>query len=307
MKKRIFFLGIVFFTVIFINIFINSFAGQENFPLLKGPYLGQKPPGLTPELFASGIVSTERTELNCAFSPDGSELFFTVWKAGQNTLMTMKQENGCWTRPAVAAFSGSYSDVDPYITRDGKRLYFSSMRPLTGTGAAKDSDIWYVEKTGEGKWSKPIHPGMPNTPGKDDYYTSITREGTLYFSIFETHGSPGDIYRSRLKNGHYTAPERIKNSVSTRFNEHDPFVAPDESYLIFTSNRPGGYGRGDLYISFRSPGGTWTEPKNMGKTINSTGYDFCPLLSPDGKYLFFTRNINRNGDIYWVDAKIINN
>ncbi len=82
--------------------------------------------------------------------------------------------------------------------------------------------------------------------------------------------------------------------MNTEFSEHDPFVAPDESYLIFTSTRPGGFGREDLYIGYKKVDGSWTEPKNMGKTINSSGVDFCPMLSPDGKYLFFTRNIDRN-------------
>jgi hypothetical protein len=291
---------IVLVCFLFFNIY-----GENGTPVLKGKYLGQEPPGLAPVIFAKGIVSTEANELNCVFSPDGKELFFTVWKAGQNTLMTMRQEKGRWSERTVVSFSGKYSDVDPYITFDGKKLFFSSMRPLQGEGPGKDSDLWYVEKEKSGQWGTPVRLETPNTPGKDDYYTSMTQEGTLYFSIFETHGSPGDIYRSKLVKGKYTEAELVKHTVSTQFNEHDPFIAPDESYLIFTSNRAGGYGRGDLYITFRSADGTWTEARNMGDKINSSGYDFCPMLSPDGKYLFFTRNINRNGDIYWVDAKVI--
>jgi len=84
--------------------------------------------------------------------------------------------------------------------------------------------------------------------------------------------------------------------------EHDPFVAPDESYLVFTSvNRPGGYGSGDMYISFRKEDGTWTEAKNLGKLFNTSGYDFCPIVSPDGEYFFFTQR----GDIYWVKVEAI--
>ncbi len=300
--KRILAGGILLLCMIPFCVFCQK---QENFPQLKGPYLGQKPPGLTPVIFAKDIVSTGKSELSCAFTPDGLELYFTIWEAGNTTLMTMKQQKGRWNKPSVVWFSGHYSDVDPYVTFDGKRLYFSSTRPLHGTGSSKDSDLWYVERTEPGQWGTPTHLETPNTSGKDDYYTSMTRGGTLYFSVFETHGSPGDIYHSQWEKGQYTAPERVKGSVNTEFNEHDPFVAPDESYLIFTSNRPGGYGKEDLYITFREPGGTWTEVRNMGKSINSSGYDFCPMLSPDNKYLFFTRNINRNGDIYWVDAKII--
>jgi Tol biopolymer transport system component len=284
---------------------LNYSVEQERVPVLKGKYLGQKVPGLNPLIFAKGIVSTKTSELNCVFTPDGKELYFTSRKTGKNTLMVIKQEQGLWTAPSVVSFSGSYSDVDPYVTADGKRLYFSSSRPLSGSGPAKDADLWYVERTAAGTWGTPVRLQNLNSAGKDDYYTSISRQGTLYFSIFETHGSPGDIYLSRNVKGTFGKPEKVKGPVNTEHNEHDPFIAPDESYLIFTSNRPGGYGRNDLYIVFRKPDGTWTEARNMGKTVNSEGYDFCPMLSPDGKYLFFTRNINRNGDIYWVDAKII--
>jgi Tol biopolymer transport system component len=278
---------------------------QDNIKITVEDYLGQKPPGLTPKKFAPDIISTESNELNCVFTPDGRECFFSIWEEGINTIMTIKKKNGQWTKRSVASFSGVYSDVDPYITSDGKRLYFSSKRPLDGNGKPKDSDIWYVEKNSNNKWDSLTHLGIINAKGKDDYYTSITKDGSLYYSIFETHGSPGDIYRSNLVDGVYTKSELIDYKISTKFNEHDPFIAPDESYLIFTSDRPAGFGRGDLYISFKKSNGAWAEPKNMGETINSDGYDFCPMLSPDGHYLFFTRNIKGNGDIYWVSSKII--
>jgi Tol biopolymer transport system component len=280
-------------------------AAPEPPPSLRGEYLGQTPPGMTPVVFAPGIVSTEVSELNAAFTPDGNELYFTRRIDDRNTLMTMRQEDGVWTPPAVAGFSGTFSDVDPFITRDGRRLYFSSSRPLDGSGESKDADLWYLERETGGGWSEPVHPGNPNTAGKDDYYTSMTDDGTLYFSIFDSHGRGGDIYRAQSIEGRYGPAELVGDGISTEANEHDPFVAPNGSYLIFTSNRPGGYGSVDLYISFTGPDGSWAKPVNMGQSINSEGYDFCAMLSPDGKYLFFTRNINRNGDIYWVDAKII--
>lgn len=270
-----------------------------------GEYLGQKPPGMVAEKFAPGKISTDKSELNCVFTPDGKEVYFSEWNAGVNTIMMMQWKDGKWSERKIAPFSGKYSDVDPFITADGQRLYFSSMRPIDANGESKDSDIWYVERLSDGKWSAPINKNLPNSPGKDDYYTSITNNGTLYFSLFEKHGSPGDIYRSKLLNGKYSAPEKVEFGISTENNEHDPFVSPDENYLIFSSDRPEGFGRNDLYISFKLNDGSWSNPINMGEKINSDGYDFCPMLSQDGKYLFFTRNINRNGDIYWISAEII--
>lgn len=295
------------FAVALLSVNMSSFCQTDQKDLSKNShrYLDQKPPGLKPEVFAPGIVSTEKNELNCVFSPDGNEVYFTVWKDGVNTIMMMKQKSGKWSERAIAPFSGKYSDVDPFITADGRRLYFSSMRPVNITGDPKDSDIWYIERNATDDWSQPLRLNTPNSPGKDDYYTSICSSGTLYFSMFEKHGSPGNIFRSQLVNGQYMPAEGVEYPINTEFNEHDPFVSPDESYLIFTSDRPGGYGKGDLYISFQKEDDKWTEPKNMGGGINSSGYDFCPMLSQDGKYLFFTRNINGNGDIYWVDATII--
>lgn len=270
---------------------------------LRGAYLGQTPPGMAPELFAPGIVSTRASELNAAFTPDGNELYFTRSIDGRETLMTTRRLDGVWTPPAIAGFSGAFTDVDPFITRDGRRLYFSSSRPVGdtgGTGESKDADLWYLERAEGGGWGEPVHLGGLNTEGKDDYYTSLSDDGTLYFSIFEADGA-GDIYRARSQNGGFGPVERVEGGISTEASEHDPFVAPDGSYLIFTSDRPGGYGSADLHISFAGPDGSWTEPVNMGGSVNSAGYDFCAMLSPDGKYLFFT---SRN-DIYWVDAKLI--
>ena len=76
--------------------------------------------------------------------------------------------------------------------------------------------------------------------------------------------------------------------------------------IVSSSGRPDSLGSADLYISFKKEDGSWTNLKNMGSTINSRELDYCPMLSPDGKYLFFTSKRSGSGDIYWVDAKIIN-
>lgn len=272
---------------------------------LSGPYLGQDPPGLSPKVFAPGVVSTGANELNAAFSPDGREFYFSQWEGGRNTLMRMRTEDGLWTDRSVAPFSGTFSDVDPFLSADGRRLYFSSSRPIHETGEEKDSDLWYVERGPSGGWGDPMRLGSPNALGPDDYYTSISLDGTLYFSRFQSHGAGGDLYSSRFIDGDYAPPLLLEAPLSTDASEHDPLISLDGEYLIFASDRVGGYGEADLYISFATSQGDWTDPVNMGPVINSPGYDFCPMLSPDGRYLFFTRNRGGNGDIYWVDAKVI--
>lgn len=282
-------------------------AAQE-FPAAVGPtgdYFGEEPPGLTPRLFGSGVLSTSANELNCAFSPDGSMVVFSERRNGRNTLMAMERDENGWGPRTVLPFSGDAADVDPVFSADGSRLYFSSARPHHEGDGGRDSDLWYVHRLADGGWGEPAPVAGVNSPDKDEYYTSFSSRGVLYFSIFPEHGSPGDIFSADPLGDGFAAPVRVGGAVSSAHNEHDPFIAPDGSYLIFTSDRPGGHGRGDLWIVFRTDDGGWSGAVNMGPEVNSAEYDYCAMLSPDGRYLFFTSNAGGNGDIYWVDAKLI--
>jgi len=270
---------------------------------LREKYMGQKPPGTTPEVFAPGTVSTPKSEFNAAFSPDGKSFFFSVIEpSGRETLIFMECVNDQWTAPQSAPFVSKHNDCDPFFSGDGKRLYFISTRPKKNDRSSRDWDIWYVEKTDSG-WSAPRNLGPPVNSDRDEYYVSLTTEETIYFASDRVGGYGSfDIYRSRLVDGCYSEPENLGASVNTKYLEHDPFISPDESYILFTSvDRPGGFGTGDLYISFHRKDDTWTKAKNLGKVFNTSGYDYCPMVSPDGEYFFFTRK----GDIYWVSIKAI--
>ena len=245
-------------------------------------------PGDAPSLFAPGVVSRRYNEMNAAFSPDGTELYFSMKDAGDRTssILVSRRVGGHWQPPRVAPFSGRHGDVDPMFSPDGKRLYFSSYRPREpGAPPAGDADIWYVERR-DGVLGEPVHVGAPVSTPRDDFYPSLTRDGTLYYSIWDGERRTGDIVRARLVNGAYRV-ENLGAPVNTASTEYDPFVAPDESYLIFASSRPGGRGDGDLYVSFRDGTG-WSEPANLGGAINTPAREFCPAVSPDGKYVYFT-------------------
>jgi len=272
------------------------------FPKLAGRYIGQKPPGPAPEIFAPGAVSTERDELNSVFTPDGREFYFAVstgrmkWK-----FMVMKQGKEGWVRPQNASFSGRWSDVDLFISPDGRKLYFSSNRPAGGQGEAKkDFDIWAAERAGEG-WSEPVNLGPPVNSDADEFYPAVDEKGTLYFqSQRDDSRGARDIYSAGLENGRYREVKNVGDGVNGPGSESDAYISPDGHLLIFSSNRTGGRGQGDLYISFRQDG-SWTQARNMGPAINTPQHENCPMLSPDGRFLFFTRK----GDIYWLDAGII--
>jgi WD40-like Beta Propeller Repeat len=250
-------------------------------PPRSGPYLGETA-GSEPAIFGRGLVSRQYQELNAAFSPSGDELFYTLADPGRShyTLLHVRRgADGVWGEPAVAPFSGRYADADPIFSPDGARLYFISRRPVDAGTAPKDFDIWSVERTASG-WGTPKNLGAPiNTPD-DEYYVSVTRTGVVYWS------RKGDIYRAEPGAGGYRA-SALPEAVNSKSDEFDPFVAADESYVIFASFRPDSVGSADLYVSFRD-NGVWQPAKNLGPSVNSKAFDYCPIMSPDGSHFFFT-------------------
>ncbi len=293
-------------SILLIFLMSNTIIGQNDFPILKGPYLGQKPPGITPKVFAPGIISTEATEGASSFSPDGKCYLFARARSSLDGILIMEQINGLWTKPRLASFSAGKHDWDFMLTPDGKTIFVASTRPLRkGESHTKDHQIW-MSKRIEENWSEPQLLPSPIYSGQHDSYPSVTRDRTLYFFSNRSGGlGHGDIYRSNRIKGKYLEVKNLGEPINTEQHEVDPFIAPDESYLIFCSDRAGGYGRQDIYITFRDKDGSWTTPVNMGDSINSPYDEYIPYITPDGKYFFFTTNISGNRDIYWVDARII--
>jgi hypothetical protein len=279
-----------------------------------GPYLNQPLPGAVPEVFARGIVSTDHLEHSApAFSPDGNEVFWSLWPmpeapGDRQVILTARRTDGLWSKPATAAFSGTFSDGGPVFSADGKRVYFYSQRPLSGEKPNEEYELWVVEKRGE-TWSAPT---CLNLVGrfpelKFAIQPSVTRNGTLYFMAY-AKGPMKDrgIYRSVLIDGQYATPELLPASINTPvFLTWTPFIAPDESYLIFSSSRRAhGKEWGDLWISRRKADGTWTDPVMLPEPVNSNLQERFPMVSPDGKILFFTRQTpGHSQDVYWVDAR----
>jgi hypothetical protein len=286
----------------------SAFAQTEQTPfsVLKGPYLGQKPPGRTPEIFAPGLISTDRKELNSAFTPDAREFYFSIRESGSGyrMLFTKETQKG-WTQPELVPFSSTRSDVDMCITQDGKRMYFGSTRPVNGKRQS-DFKIWYVDRIGDG-WSQAKYLDAPVNEGKRALYPTFSDAGTMFFQAIrdDTFGSR-DIYYSTQTNGQFSEPVHLGREINSVHGEGDVLIAPDESYIIVNCvDRSDGLGSGDLYISFKQKNGEWAPLKNMGAPINSPYSDYCPMLSPDGKYLFFTSGRTGDGDIYWVDSGVI--
>ena len=252
------------------------------------PPWAAKTPLLSPELFAPGRISTGEYESHAEFEPDGSAVWFlksTPTFEGW-TIVRSRWTGNDWGPTEVASFSGRWRDADPFLTPDGKRLYFISDRPGEGkTGT--DMDLWFVERSGAA-WGEPKPLGAPVNSEGNEWFPSIATSGTLYFGS-DRPGGKGrtDIWCARLVDGKYAAPENLGDAVNSRADDFEACVAPDESFLVIMSNRQGGSGGGDLWLSERKDG-AWQPARAIGSGVNSPGTEIGPRLSPDGKYLFFS-------------------
>ncbi len=273
---------------------------------IKGKYMGRKAPKTKPEMFVPNFISTEEQEFGSVFNKSGTEFYFGVDLGGRNEIRFSRIEKNQWTKPVAIISDKRYSYNDPFLSNDENRLYFISNRAFDGKGKVKDVDIWYVEKIDEG-WSEPINAGSNINTTKDEYYISFTKDGTMYFASNghtrkDKTRTDHDIYCTKIVDNEFQEAVLLDPAVNTTAYEADVFIAPDESYLIFCSTRDGGFGRGDLYVCFKNSDGNWTKAVNMGEEINTKHYEYCPFVSKDGRYLFYTSN----QDIYWVSTEVIN-
>ncbi len=285
-------------------------------------YLDQSVPGQKPEIFAKGIVSTPNQEhSSLAFAPDGKEIMWSLWQLPHDrnkhpqVIKSIKFRNGQWSQADTVSFSGIYMDGGPAFSPDGNRVYFYSNRPVDErSGKIKDLDIWFVERQNNG-WSKPVNPGIPVNTDYAESSPCLSSNGNLYFvSNRNQYKDPignNDIFMSRLNNGIYEEPVSLGNNINTaNARESFPFIALDESFIIFSrdnrrfnSSREVISGERKLMISFKGEQGQWEQAVEMGEQFENVRF---PSVSPDGKYLFFTKYTEKsNEDFYWVDAKII--
>lgn len=276
-------------------VLLTSFATkarQADFPKLTGPYLGQKTPGTSPEKFAPGIISTDAHEYACSFSPDGKEFYFTR----SNKVTYTRLVDGSWTQPEAISFSGNFS-FEPSVTPDNKKLYFQTAGVINGK---MEMMTKYVERM-DGGWSEPKDPGDSFNPGKT-MHISATLDGTIYTTDISGGMGSECLGRIRKVNGGYEKLEKLGAPFNEVTNQQHPWIAPDESFIIFTVRKPGPNSVSTLFCSFKDTKGEWSEPAELKIGMNAGQ----PCVSPDGKYLFFTTGDPAVGsDIFWVSATII--
>jgi len=292
---RIAFLAVVLLLLPAFTRFAYAAIGEPS-----GPYLGQIPPGSTPKLFASGIVSVRADFEHSAatFSPDGQEVYWCTnvgartnppGGAGQK-LYVMRQIDGVWTAPEIAAFAEGIAGTvqRPVFSPDGLRLYFEVFGEPFGDD---DSDVYVVERAGDG-WSEPTPVSAAINTASIERLHCITSDGSMIFSR-NPFTSREKMYISRFVEGAFSEPEVLGEPFDSAAHELAVVIAPDDSYVLIALTRTGL--EDELYISYRQSDGSWTERIRAPYTCGG-----FLAISPDGEYLFFLGE-----GIYWVDTSFV--
>ena len=251
-----------------------------------------------PKIFGEGIISTGDYETHPAFSPSGDTIYFLKSMPDGNlyAICSSYKKNNKWSQPEIVPFSGKYVDADPFVTKDGRTIYFVSNRPVHKEDNVKqDWDIWKTELTSSG-WGEPIHLDSPINTSGSEFFPTIADNGNFYFGSSREGGKGrADIYVSKFINNQYTAPENLGDSINTPDNEYEPFIARDESYLIFMATVPNGIANADFYISYHV-NAKWTKAKKLPPPINTGVTEWGGKVTRDGKYFFFGSNRNKITD-----------
>jgi len=331
----------LFFGIFLLTTFLNHGCPQQDISTaITGDYLGEVPPGRNAKIFAPALVSTIFNEDGSPiFTPDGNEIFWRISGSPFSTFVSMKRNNGVWSRPEIASFSGQYQDAALSISPDGKKIYFASKRPKTGTEGLSKFNTWMTEKIND-EWQAPLPVGEP-IDHPDDYYTrvSVAADGTLIKQSKEPDGKGGwDLFVCRMIDGKYTEQQNLSGPVNTEYNEYAPQISSDGTFIVFQSDDyPDSKGGIDLFVTFKMSDNTWSNGINLGNAVNTNFVEKWPTITPDGKYLFFTsdrpaevkyaqysiqkKNLEEIetlyeffhsqkyqptwGDIYWVEAQVI--
>ena len=319
--------------VILLSIFILASFSCQNSPQHSSPAaLFSEPPDKKARMFAPGIISTDLYERDFTMTPDKKEMYWrvVVGDHSYSAIMMTKYDDEKWSKPEVAPFSKNpeYKDMEPFITYHGEKFYFVSNRP--SKNREENWDIWVMDRQKEG-WGEPYNLGAPVNSDAREFFPSLTKDGTLYFTR-EGQNVENGIFRCRFSNGQYQKAERLPEQVNAGKARYNALIDPDENFIIVPiygmEDTRGGT---DYYICFRNHKDQWSQPINMGDEINSySGAEWSASLSQDGQFIFFMtareekgydfknqsltyqkfqklhRSPNNgNPNIYWINSSII--
>jgi len=282
-----------------------------DFSTLAGPYMGQKPPEKIAEIFAEGFVAKGQHSFhtNIVFTPHGDEAYWAMYDehGKSQRIVGSKMINERWTNPRIASFSMiDQGDDAPFVSPDGKKLYFLSKRPISKNAKAGKENIWYVERKLEG-WSDPgpLSPVVNSMEGIH-WQFSVDAEENLYFSRCQdlyARAREGKLYCSPYVNGRYTEPRELGISVNGKGYNCCPYVVPGGHTLLFAREDFETH-KMRIWISFMREDDRWGEAIELSGVLGDRGQN-CPVGTADGRYLFFLRYVNSFCQPFWIDARYV--
>jgi len=255
--------------------------------------------GSGPRLFAPGVVSGPADDFAPTFSPDGKTVYFTRGNTGDYMILVSTFANGLWSRPQMAPFSGKWRDMEPAMAPDGSFLVFASNRPANPGGKPIDGhfngktipagggNLWRVDRVRNGnEWGEPERlPDLINA-NTGTFSPNISTDGSIYFMRPDEKTGNFHLYRSQFRESNYLPPVLGEVGDATT-EEVDPAIAPDESYLVYSSNHPLQHDPKRLRIMFRRQDG-WGSPIDLGDDINEKSSNVEARLGADSKTLYFS-------------------
>ncbi|MEG1025299.1 MAG: hypothetical protein RSF34_12560 [Flavobacterium sp.] len=231
-------------------------------------------------------------------SENGQEAFFSIQSPDGkiSQIVSMIRENDEWSAPELMFFCDEYSYLEPFLTYDGKRLFFVSDMPNSSSKEGKRNfDIWLIKRNAPGTpWSQPINVGSPVNSDLDEFYPTLSDNGNLYFTLDSPNGmGKDDIYVSVWNGKNYAVPTVLSEKINSEGFEFNAFVSKDERFLLYTKyNVEGDFGSGDLYISRKDVHGKWQKAVNLGNLINTPSMEYCPFYHETTQTLYFTSRRN---------------
>ena len=185
------------------------------------------------------------------------------------------------------SINSEYSEYWPSLSVDEQMLMFTVMLP--GVENELQEDFYYSTRA-EGSWETRSNAGAPLNTSDNEGAQSLTADGrTLWFTACNRRDGQGmcDLYYSTWEEGKWSIPVNAGNIINSRYSEKHPAISADGRILYFTSNRPGGRGSYDIWLSIRGAQG-WSKPVNLGDSVNTPGLEQSPFIHPDQRTLYFS-------------------
>ena len=243
----------------------------------------------TPIVFAAGTAPTRAG----AGAYDGANaiLFdFTPNGGAPIRIHLSRYEPAGWTEPVPAIADFAERNTGAQISPDGARLYFESTRREPAIAEREDVDLWVAERVGDA-WGRARPLGAPFDSPHNEHNVTISGRETICINSNRRGMTAGhDILCARRTATGWEEPRPLDTSVNGPSADIAPFIDADERFLIFASNRPGGAGAFDLYISHRRAG-AWQPAVSLGPAVNTAASESNPAVSPDRARLLFSRTV----------------